>query len=186
MMSVAEIKKRFAEISPYITDVRDWSPVTRFHVQIFAPGVLPQSVEFFNIGKVPAVCNLERANEVPYPMIVMGVGVGIVGANADVIALRDEGEFEIEKDQRSQPSIPLCSLNGGGGLDFAGSNTNAALLFDVATNGVGNQFYVLRQPIAIEVKQSFRAWLRSSGVTALVATTTVVFMLDGIERRRLI
>lgn len=186
MMSVAEIKRRFVEISPYIQDVRDWSPVTRYCLRIFVPGVLPQSTEFFNAGKVPAVSNLERANELPYPTIVMGIGVAIYGATLDVETVRDECEFEFEKDQRSQPSIPICSINGGGGLNAAASQTNVAALADIATNGVSNQMFILRQPIAIDIKQSIRAWLRSSGVTALVANTVVVFMLDGIERRRLI
>ncbi len=180
------IAREFSELAPYIRKVKDWAPCVRYHLQNL-PAAAIASTQFFGAARANAVCNLETPFELPYYTIILGFGISIFSPNAataiaDAIIVRDECEFEIETDQMYKPSVPLCSIPSGGGLNLAIGGGLAAIQW--VTNGLGNTIYTLRQPIAISQKQRFSAWLRSSGATALTAAVGVRVKLVGIEARR--
>ncbi len=182
----SSIAQQFKDLAPYVGKVRDWAPVVLFDTNDLAAAAIP-STQFFNAVKANAVTNLEIQNRVNYFTIVLGIGISIFSPNAataiaDAIIVRDECEIEFEKDGSIWPSIPVCSIPSGGGLNLAIGGGAAAIQW--VTNGLGNTVFQLRQPIAISPKQAFSVWLRSSGATALTAAVGVRIKLEGIEARR--
>lgn len=188
IITPAAIAQMYSDFAPYIKGVKDWAPVELFDTNTLGAAVIPQT-QFFNAARGRGVCNLETQNKVPNYTIVFALSVDFfctgAAAIADAIIIRDECEIEIEIDDKKIPSIPLCCINSGSGLNSAVSQTNAgAGGRQAVSNGVSNAMFTFRQPFAIDPKQSFRGWLQSVGATALTTATPFRLTLKGIEARR--
>lgn len=164
---------------------RDIVPVQWFDTNDIAIGAMPGQLEFFNAAPAFAISNLEEPNRLPYPTIIMALGVQTFGTIADSLVVFEGAEITFEKDQKQTPSMPVCAVPGGGGINADGSQTNAAVGIEVVTNGLGNSFRNLQAPIAVEPGQNIRAWLLTNAA-AVAAATGVRVILEGFMARRIV
>lgn len=185
IMSSRRIAEMYPNVAPMVAGIKDWAPVVRYDTNTIAAGVIPQSIEFFNALPAFAVSNLEKQNEVPYRTIFLGFSFATFGTISDTLLVFENSELEIEKDNRTQPSWPVCAIPSGGGVNAEISTTVAAPL-ESATFGMDNAWRMLMQPFAIDQDQSFRVWQRTAPAITVVADTYVRVGLLGIEARRVI
>lgn len=180
----------YAETRPFFEKYgyRDVVPFQYFDTNALAAAAIP-ATEFFNAAPPAyAVSNLEQANELPYPAIILAIGLQTFGPAAtvlDQLLVFQHCEIEFEKDNRKWPSFPVCAVPGGGGLNVAIKSLEPAGPDQSATQGLGNSFRRLHSPIAVEPDQVIRAWLYSDG-TALNQIVRTRIILEGFEARRII
>lgn len=194
--TAGHIAELYPETKGFIREYVDWSPSVRFDTLLInAAGVaIANGQQMFNVAarvNLPAVCNLERAGEVPYPMLIIGwswqliydPAAGVAPNIADALIALDNLEFVFIKDQREYPSWPATAVPGAGGINAMESNNAAASPSNVS-NGQSNNWRMLYNPIAIDIKQNFSLLVRSRAVGAPVVALNMRFSLLGLEARR--
>lgn len=177
--------KNLSRVQGSVPDVRNLRDAVKFHWRELAVGAMPLELNFFDQAATPGITNLEKINQLTYPLWITGLGVQIFGTAADVRLAHGHTEINLEKDERFYATFPTSQLPGGSGLRMEIDDATAATTHDLATHGLGNSFYSLKTPIKYDPDQTLRVVFRSDA-TVLAAATGFMVMLRGVEARTVI
>lgn len=171
--------RELANIDPYVAGVRGLRDACKYSIVELAAAAMPAEVQFFNVAPNPGVGNMEKQNEVTFPLWITAIGIQIFGTQADVRIVSGGTAVIILKDNKEYEAFPTNTVPGGGGLTM-NYTPGVGAAVDFGTNGLNNGFLTLATPIKIDVEQNIRGILRTNGAT-LAATTSVSMIWRGLE-----
>jgi hypothetical protein len=179
MTLTAEDVRDLANVDPYLAGVAGLRDACKYSVEDIAIGAMPREIQFFTRAPAPGVGNMEKPNEVTFPLWITAIGLQIFGTQADIRIVAGGAGLVILKDNKEYESFPINATPGGGGLTMDYTPGIGAAV-DYGTNGLDTGFFTLLTPIKMDVDQNIRGILRTNG-EAVVAITTCMMLWRGLE-----
>ena len=183
MLSREQLKQA-RDIDPWLMGWKDIRDACKYSVVDIPAGVMAREIEFFSTPAAPGVGNLEKANEITFPLTITAIGMQLFGVGVDVRIVAGNCGMIIIKDNKEYESFSLTIVPGGGGLTFDYTPGVGAAV-DFATNGLGTTFLMFDTPIKMDINQSIRGLLRTGGAT-IGAIVSAGMIWRGIEEHPVI